>query len=359
MRSVEENSPELANEWGPDNGSFTPQNVSYGSNKSIQWIGKCGHTWITSPKARAHGEGCPYCAGKKILTGFNDLKSQYPELAEEWSDKNELHSDMVTTGSSKKVWWKCHICGYEWRAVIKNRVGGSGCPNCVNRILIKGKNDFATLHPDKALDWSEKNVPKKPNMFLEFSNYRAWWKCHVCGYEWQAPIANRSGGSECMCCSGMRLEAGINDLATTNPELSEEWSVQNGDLTPAMYKENSREMIWWTCRECGNEWRASIYSRSRGRICPYCSEKIRRETRVFRYRYRRDMMRFENNIRTAVIRFYTKKYGIRVEYDTEELNQRIEIDLDDGVKVNYAKFQGVEVAQEGKKALKVDLLAKI
>ena len=38
---------------------------------------------------------------------------------------------------------------------------------------------------------------------------------------------------------------------------------------------------------------------------------------------------------------------------------RIELDLDDGVKVNYAKFQGVEVAQEGKKALKVDLLAKI
>lgn len=154
----------------------------------------------------------------------------------------------------------------------------------------------------------------KPNMFLEFSNYRAWWKCHVCGYEWQAPIANRSGGSECMCCSGMRLEAGINDLATTNPELAEEWSVQNGDLTPAMYKENSREMIWWTCRECGNEWRASIYSRSRGRICPYCSEKIRRENSVFRYRYRRDMMRFENNIRTAVIRFYMKKYSIRNVY---------------------------------------------
>ena len=30
-----------------------------------------------------------------------------------------------------------------------------------------------------------------------------------------------------------------------------------------------------------------------------------------------------------------------------------------GVKVNYAKLQGVEVAQEGKKALKIDLLAKI
>ncbi len=41
-------------------------------------------------------------------------------------------------------------------------------------------------------------------------------------------------------------------------------------------------------------------------------------------------------------------------------NQRIEIDLDDGVKVNYAKFQGVEIPQgEGRKPLKADLLAKI
>ena len=40
-------------------------------------------------------------------------------------------------------------------------------------------------------------------------------------------------------------------------------------------------------------------------------------------------------------------------------HKRIPIDLDDGVKVNYAKFQGIEVASEGKKTVKVDLLAKI
>jgi type II restriction/modification system DNA methylase subunit YeeA len=41
-------------------------------------------------------------------------------------------------------------------------------------------------------------------------------------------------------------------------------------------------------------------------------------------------------------------------------NQRIKIDLDDGVSVNYSKFQGVEVPQgEGRKPLKADLLAKI
>ncbi|MEN6290622.1 MAG: BREX-1 system adenine-specific DNA-methyltransferase PglX, partial [Methanobacterium sp.] len=40
-------------------------------------------------------------------------------------------------------------------------------------------------------------------------------------------------------------------------------------------------------------------------------------------------------------------------------NQKIEIDLDDGVKVNYAKFQEVEVSKDGKKATKIDLLKKI
>lgn len=41
-------------------------------------------------------------------------------------------------------------------------------------------------------------------------------------------------------------------------------------------------------------------------------------------------------------------------------NQRINIDLDDGVTVNYDKFQGVEIPQgEGKKPLKANLLAKI
>jgi type II restriction/modification system DNA methylase subunit YeeA len=39
--------------------------------------------------------------------------------------------------------------------------------------------------------------------------------------------------------------------------------------------------------------------------------------------------------------------------------QRIEIDLDDGVKHNYALFQGVELAREGRRAVKVDLLGKI
>lgn len=65
---------------------------------------------------------------------------------------------------------------------------------------------------------------------------------------------------------------------------------------------------------------------------------------------------------TKLITKYTKQLAEIHLYDeamAHIANQRIELDLDDGVKVNYAKFQGVEVAQEGKKTLKIDLLAKI
>ena len=70
----------------------------------------------------------------------------------------------------------------------------------------------------------------------------------------------------------------------------------------------------------------------------------------------------EKSKATKAVTKYTKQLAEMKIYDeaiAHIANRRIEIDLDDGVKVNYEKFQGVEVAQEGKKALKVDLLAKI
>ena len=70
----------------------------------------------------------------------------------------------------------------------------------------------------------------------------------------------------------------------------------------------------------------------------------------------------EKSKATKAVTKYTKQLAEMKIYDeaiAHIANKRIEIDLDDSVKVNYEKFQGVEVAQEGKKALKVDLLAKI
>ena len=269
-KSLAETYPVLASEWSERNLPITPDQVTYGSNKRYWWLGKCGHEWLTSVKARTSGEKCPYCAGKRVLAGFNDLETIAPVVASEWSDRNmDIRPQDVTAGSHKKVWW-CGRCGHEWQAVIKNRVGGAGCPYCSSNRILPGFNDLATVYPEVAAEWSDRNLPLKPTEVAPFANRKAWWKCRICGNEWETLISIRSGGSTCPFCSGIRFLSGFNDLATTSPELAKEWSNRNGDLDPSHVNELSRRNVWWKCGKCGHEWQSVIYTRANGGRCPVC-----------------------------------------------------------------------------------------
>lgn len=71
--------PLLAQEWSKKN-KLKPTEVSVASHKKIIWKCKHGHEWEASVKSRTvNGTGCPYCSHNKVLAGFNDLASQYPE----------------------------------------------------------------------------------------------------------------------------------------------------------------------------------------------------------------------------------------------------------------------------------------
>ena len=82
--------PELVSEWSEKNYPITPNDISYGSKKMFWWRGLCNHEWQASVKSRSNGEKCPFCAGRRVLVGFNDLATLYPNLASEWSNKNEI-----------------------------------------------------------------------------------------------------------------------------------------------------------------------------------------------------------------------------------------------------------------------------
>ena len=124
--------PELAKEWNYEkNGSLNPINVTAGSNKKVWWRCEKGHEWQAMIKHRNKGSGCPYCAGQRVLKGFNDLQTLNPTLAKEWNYErnNGLTPADVLPNSNKKVWWKCSV-GHEWQAVIASRNRGRGCPQC-------------------------------------------------------------------------------------------------------------------------------------------------------------------------------------------------------------------------------------
>ena len=53
-------------------------------------------SYIASVGSRIKGTGCPYCAGQKVLEGYNDLATTNPELLEEWDyQKNTIKSNYV------------------------------------------------------------------------------------------------------------------------------------------------------------------------------------------------------------------------------------------------------------------------
>ncbi len=81
-----ETHPILAQEWiSCDNPKITPQTCVAGSNFKVKWkCSKCGgeyDAYITNRTKRK--SSCPYCAGQKVLVGYNDLQSQSPDLAAE------------------------------------------------------------------------------------------------------------------------------------------------------------------------------------------------------------------------------------------------------------------------------------
>ena len=263
--------PELVCEWSERNAPLTAAQVTYGSKKEYWWIGSCGHEWKASVRSRSSGESCPYCAGRRVLEGFNDLASKRPELVKEWSPKNTTKPTDVIWTSHKKVIWIDQF-GHEWEASIRNRSNGSGCPFCSHRTIKVGFNDLESTHPKVALEWSERNYPLKANMVMAFSNKKAWWKCSL-GHEWRALISTRSSGSQCPYCSGIELLKGFNDFATKFPAMSKEWSDRNFPLMPDQINEKSRLNVWWKCIKCANEWKAVVSSRVHGSPCPVCADR--------------------------------------------------------------------------------------
>ncbi len=259
--------PSLINEWSEKNLPLTPEQITYGSNKIVWWKGRCGHEWQSKIKNRSGGEGCPFCSGKRVLIGFNDLQSRKPGLVEEWSERNEDTYADYTYQSHKKVWWTGK-CGHEWMASIKNRVNGSGCPYCSGNALLKGISDFETLYPEIALEWSDKNEGLSPDEFLPNSNRKVWWKDDL-GHEWMARISDRVRGSGCPYCSGARIFSGFNDLATLYPSLIYEWDDINVE-NPSEISPKSMNKYWWKCSKCGSSWQSSPYKRVHGNKCPVC-----------------------------------------------------------------------------------------
>lgn len=277
--------PALAAEWHPTkNGLIKPTDITYASHKKVWWLGKCGHEWQAAVNSRSTSRknGCPICARHLTVADQNSLSVTHPDLAREWHPTKNLGLNAcdVVSGTKRKVWWK-GTCGHEWQATVLSRVSGSGCPVCAGKVIIPGENDLATFAPDIASQWHpNRNESLSPDAVSPYSNRKVWWICNE-GHEYQMDINHRTGRkSECPYCTGRKVLAGFNDLATKEPKIAAQWHPElNGALTPEMVSCGSNKKVWWQCAD-GHVWKAVIYSRTGEKKCgcPVCAGKTKRQT---------------------------------------------------------------------------------
>ena len=253
-KPLSETHPELAKEAH----GWDPKTIVAGSAKRLEWKCSQGHLWKTSSSHRSRSKSnCPVCSNQKILSGFNDLATTHPAIAQEaygWDPKK------IGAGSAKKLEWKCSQ-GHLWTSSVTNRSRGTGCPVCRNQKTLSGFNDLATTHPELAKEahgWDPKKVVAGTKKKLE-------WKCSE-GHLWVTSGHSRTANHGCPYCAKTKLLTGFNDLATTHPELAKE--AHGWDPTSVIA--GTHKKLEWKCSE-GHLWKEPGKSRVRRKNCPICT----------------------------------------------------------------------------------------
>lgn len=121
-------------------------------------------------------------------------------------------------------------------------------------------------------EWDyDNNTPFSPAEITYGSNASVYWKCSK-GHTWLAPISNRIVGHGCPVCTNKTVIAGINDLATTHPDLLLDWDYDENSLLPTQITYGSELKVIWRCHTCENRWTSSPNNRTSGlHGCPFCS----------------------------------------------------------------------------------------
>jgi len=264
--------PELVKHWDFDANNGPPaQSLVPGSASKANWICDLRHHFSSEVRRQAKGFSCPYCLGRRVLAGFNDLATVNPELASEWdySKNDPVLPTEVTAGASMKAHWLCKF-GHSFQTQIAIRKRGVGCPVCAGQKVWPGFNDLKTKHPTMAQEWDlVRNEGIKPSEVLAGGETPRHWICSK-GHSYKLSIKDRIGGQGCQFCAGRLILAGFNDLATVNPELAAEWDyVKNAPLTPQDVTSGSGKTVSWVCPE-GHPFEAKIAYRSRTK-CPICA----------------------------------------------------------------------------------------
>ena len=269
--------PELAKEWDFDKNDITPQQITHGSGKKVNWICPNGHRYQATVLHRTSGTNCPICnSGRQ--TSFAEqaflfyIKKLYPDTVSRYTEvfDNGMELDIYIPSIRVAIEYD----GIYWHRNNhdRERLKFEICrKNNIKLIRIRAGNDFNRRDiADKI--YHSNNLDDKRNLnnliIFVIQDLGLWT-----GFCFTNRIDINIFRDEFEIRKYMtELKSG--SLKELRPDLAQEWCYEkNGDLQPSMFSLGSSQRVWWKCSSCGNIWRTSIEHRANGTGCKVCYQK--------------------------------------------------------------------------------------
>lgn len=118
---------DIVDQWSCKN-DFLPEEVYYNTTSPVLWeCPTCSGTYAFPVSDKREGNvSCPYCNGRRVLSGFNEIPSW---LIKEYSLKNEVPISEYPVNSVHKVLWTCPTCHGDYLYRMCDReIGDDSCP---------------------------------------------------------------------------------------------------------------------------------------------------------------------------------------------------------------------------------------
>ena len=194
--------------------------------------------------------------GGKVLAGFNDLATLFPEVADEWSDNREriIRCNRMRSMQNQERMYAVSTTGWndpellkEWRRAWTEKVNEKfrECHMAARIDHRSYKGQGIDLIPMFHEGYEVRAMEKKGIKTVIRELNRAIRQFN------EKFISTRSYGSKCPCCSGYIFIKGKNDLKSTHPQIAKEWSEKNYPLQLDEVNAKSRKNVWWHCKRCG------------------------------------------------------------------------------------------------------------
>ena len=243
--------PEVVKEWDFEKNDCLPSEIFAHSARSVYWVkelvGVDGQmirvSWKAAISNRANGAQDPFSTSQRLLKGYNDLESLFPQLAKEWDyDQNEKGPDEYLAHSNQSVHWKITVknksgedINLTWKAPIAARAKGDGNPYDAGKKVMPGYNDLASQCPELLADWDYERNAKPPSAYAVHSTAVVWWRRprknkltkQIEFYHWRTQINHRANGSGPAIEQNNRLEGAMRDLlAEMNISFKEQLRIK-------------------------------------------------------------------------------------------------------------------------------------